>query len=230
MIEAAAVADDGIGIVLGPQLRMQHGAVVIGPLACSAHALAPFRIWAMWINFIGTPMRSAQPMHQARAVGRYNVLGAGLRVVADLVVTHLGGNDLLEHREGAAETAAFVGPGRINELHPLDLGEQVHGLGEERLVQLGRPRVVEPAQSAAAVVQTDPMREFGPGECIDLQNVVKELDQLVGSRADFLDRVGARCRRNSPAHGARSCRKSPLRRRSRRLCAQTARRCRPLPW
>src|SRR6202023_3225402 len=72
-------------------------------------------------------------MHQARAVGRYNVLGAGLRVVADLVVTHLGGNDLLEHREGAAETAAFVGPGRLNELYPLDLGKRVHGLGEERL-------------------------------------------------------------------------------------------------
>ena len=28
VIEAAAVADDGIGIVLGPQLGMQHGAVV----------------------------------------------------------------------------------------------------------------------------------------------------------------------------------------------------------
>ena len=84
--------------------------------------------------------------------------------------------------EGAAETAAFVGPGRLNELYPLDLGEQVHGLGEERLVQLGRPRVLEPAQSAAAVVQTDPMRESGPGERIDLHDVVKELDQLVFAR------------------------------------------------
>src|ERR1700736_4224858 len=47
-------------------------------------------------------------MHQARAVGRYDVLGAGPGVVADLVITHLGGNDLLEDREGAAEAAAFV--------------------------------------------------------------------------------------------------------------------------
>ena len=61
VIEAAAVTDDGIGIVLGPQLGMQHGTVVVGLLACSAHALAPFRISAMWMNFIGTPMRSAQP-------------------------------------------------------------------------------------------------------------------------------------------------------------------------
>src|SRR5882724_7472632 len=58
VIEAAAVAEDGIGIALGPQLRMQHG--VVDSLAYGAHALAPFRIWAMWMNFIGTPMRSAQ--------------------------------------------------------------------------------------------------------------------------------------------------------------------------
>ena len=61
MIETAAVADDGIGIVLGPQLRMQHGAVVASVLEGNAHALTPFRISAMWMNFIGTPMRSAQP-------------------------------------------------------------------------------------------------------------------------------------------------------------------------
>ena len=59
VIKAAAVADNGIGIALGPQLGMQHGAV--DSLAYRAHALAPFRISAMWMNFIGTPMRSAQP-------------------------------------------------------------------------------------------------------------------------------------------------------------------------
>src|SRR5258708_27373876 len=45
VIEAAAAADDGIGIGLGPQLGMQHGAT--GSLACRAHALAPLRISAM---------------------------------------------------------------------------------------------------------------------------------------------------------------------------------------
>jgi hypothetical protein len=34
------------------------------------------------------------------------------------------------------------------------------------------------------------MRESGPGERIDLQDVVQELDQLVGSRADHLHDVG----------------------------------------
>src|SRR5229473_535272 len=45
VIQAAAVADDGIGIALGPQLGVQHGAV--DSLAYRAHALAPFRISAM---------------------------------------------------------------------------------------------------------------------------------------------------------------------------------------
>src|SRR6516165_8442093 len=27
----------------------------------AVHSVVPFRIWAMWMNLIGTPMRSAQP-------------------------------------------------------------------------------------------------------------------------------------------------------------------------
>src|SRR5258707_917483 len=42
VIQAAAVADDGIGIALGPQLGMQHGAV--DSLAYRAPALALFRM------------------------------------------------------------------------------------------------------------------------------------------------------------------------------------------
>ncbi len=61
VIEAATISDDGIGIVLGPQLGMQHGAAAVDWLRYSGHAPAPFRIWAMWMNFIGTPMRSAHP-------------------------------------------------------------------------------------------------------------------------------------------------------------------------
>ncbi len=45
VIQAVAVTDDGIGIALDPQLRMQHGAVY--SLGCRGHALAPFRISAM---------------------------------------------------------------------------------------------------------------------------------------------------------------------------------------
>src|SRR5438270_12694494 len=50
--------------------------------------------------------------------------------------------------------------------------------------------MLQPAQRAATIVQTDPMRKPGPGKGIDLQDVVKEFDQLEGSRADLLDLVG----------------------------------------
>jgi len=54
MIETAAVPHDCFGIERGQQLGVQHRVAF-------AHALAPFRIWATWMNLIGTPMRSAQP-------------------------------------------------------------------------------------------------------------------------------------------------------------------------
>ena len=54
MIEAVAVLVDRVSVVLSQQLGMQHA-------RRTAHALAPFKISAIWMNFIGTPMRSAQP-------------------------------------------------------------------------------------------------------------------------------------------------------------------------
>jgi len=68
---------------------------------------------------------TATLMHQAGAVGGDDILCASVRVVADLVVTHLGRDDLFEDREGAAEAAAFVGPRRRDELDPVDPGEQI---------------------------------------------------------------------------------------------------------
>jgi hypothetical protein len=54
VVEATAVPDNGMGVVLSQQLRVQHG-------RRRAHATTPFRICAIWMNLIGTPMRSAQP-------------------------------------------------------------------------------------------------------------------------------------------------------------------------
>src|SRR5262249_39593847 len=54
VIEAAAVAHDVMALAVGEQLGMQHG-------RGEAHAAAPFRIWAMWMNLRFTPIRSAQP-------------------------------------------------------------------------------------------------------------------------------------------------------------------------
>jgi len=53
-------------------------------------------------------------------------------------------------------------------------------------VQLGRKRVLEPAQRAATVVQANPMRKSRPGKSVDLQDVVQEFDQLEGPRATSL--------------------------------------------
>ena len=61
VIEAPAIAYNGVRIVLGLQFGMQHGITVVDSFRWRSHALAPFRIWAIWMNFIGTPMRSAQP-------------------------------------------------------------------------------------------------------------------------------------------------------------------------
>ena len=60
----------------------------------------------------------------------------------------------------------------------------------ERLVQLGRTCVLEPAQCTATIVQADPMWKFGPGKGIDFLDVVQKFDQFEGSRTDFLDLVG----------------------------------------
>jgi len=125
-------------------------------------------------------MRSAQPCGRIReelsAETMYS--GAGLGVVADFVVAHLGRDNLFEDREGAAKAAAFVRPGWRDEFDPFDLREQIHWLREEWLVQLGGGGVIEPAQSPAAVVQPDAMRKPGPRKRLDLLDVVQEFDQL----------------------------------------------------
>ena len=54
VIEPAAVTVHRIALLGSQQLGMQYR-------RRSTHALAPFKIWAIWMNFIGTPMRSAQP-------------------------------------------------------------------------------------------------------------------------------------------------------------------------
>ena len=60
VVEATAVAPYGVGIARSQQLGVQHGGAIVRLLWMAAHPLAPFRIWAMWMNLSGTPMRSAQ--------------------------------------------------------------------------------------------------------------------------------------------------------------------------
>ncbi len=61
VVQAATAAVNGVAIVASQKLGMEHGVLACWPCGVAAHALAPLRIWAMWMNLIGTPMRSAQP-------------------------------------------------------------------------------------------------------------------------------------------------------------------------
>ena len=82
------------------------------------------------------PFRAALLVHEARHVGRNDVLGPRVVMVGDLVVSHLGRDRLLENGECAAEPAAFIRPSRGHELDALHLAEQIDRLREERLVDL----------------------------------------------------------------------------------------------
>jgi hypothetical protein len=111
-------------------------------------------------------------------------------VIADLVVAHLGRYGLVKYRECAAHAAAFIRPRRRDELDPLDLGKQIHRLGEERFIELGRFGMLEPAQRHAFVVEPDAVREPRPWKRVDLEDIVQELDELQGAGAHLLDLFG----------------------------------------
>ncbi len=135
------------------------------------------------------PVGAALLVHQAGTVGRGDILRPALRLVLHLVVTHLGRHALLEHGKGAAEAAALVGPGKLDELDAAHLGQQVPRLGELLHPQLGHAGNAEAAQRVAVVVQRYLVRELGPGERFNMQDVVQELDQLERLDADLLHLV-----------------------------------------
>lgn len=67
-------------------------------------------------------------------------------------------------------------------------------------MQLRHCCVFEPPQAGALVVQPDPMRESRPRECLDFQDIVQELHQLIGASSDLLDLIGLRDRVEMVAH------------------------------
>ena len=109
MIEPSAV-DERVasGSSSGEPLGMEHGRR--GGWAVRAHAVRPVQNLRDVNELDGhaDALCTALLMHETGGVGRDDVLGAGARVIGDLVVAHLGGHDLFEDREGAAEAAAFV--------------------------------------------------------------------------------------------------------------------------
>ena len=82
---------------------------------------------------------------QARRISRNNVFRAGLGVVSDFVVAHLGGDSGLKDTESPSKPAALVGTRRLDELDVRDQRQKILRLRELRLTQLARACQTEPA-------------------------------------------------------------------------------------
>ena len=127
---------------------------------------APFSTCAMWMNFSGSPARSAQPCwcmtHDMSGETMYSAPARGWSF--DLVVPHLGGDGLLEHREGAAEAAAFVGPLGRDELDPLHRGQQRARLVEGGLVDFRGLGLAQAAQASRSRCAGRPCAGIRPRE------------------------------------------------------------------
>ena len=141
------------------------------------------------------PFRAALLMHQARHVAGHDVFRAGLLVIVHLVVSHLRGDGLLEHRECPAESAALVGPLRRDEPDAFHLGKQVERLREERPSISDIFAVPQGTQRRASVVQPHGMRELGPRKFAHLEHVVHEFDELERAAAGLERLRGLRDRR-----------------------------------
>jgi hypothetical protein len=106
------------------------------------------------LRLIGTADQAVE-MHEARHIESGDDLGAGLGVVLDTVASHEAGNGFLSHGEGAAEAAAFIGPGELDDLDATQLREKLaHFIkGSDHL--FGGAAEAEFAQAVAAHLESD---------------------------------------------------------------------------
>src|SRR5262249_20809215 len=101
---------------------------------------------------------------------------------------HLGRNRLVGNAEAAAKPAALVGPVDLDKFDRPDLPQQIPRLREVGLVyQLRRPRVPEPPDGGATVVEAHLVRKRRPGKGRDLQVIAYELNQLTCPGAKLPD-------------------------------------------
>jgi hypothetical protein len=108
-------------------------------------------------------------------------LGAGLGVVLDTVASHEAGNGFLSDGEGAAETAALIGPGQIDDFYATQLGEKLAHLIKRGDHLFGGAGEAELAQAVAAHLESDlkgklaiDIDDFG-----DIGEVLAKLESVV---------------------------------------------------
>ena len=118
-------------------------------------------------------------VHEAGVVAGAQDLGARGHHVAHLVGEHRGGGLGVLHGEGAAEAAADLGIGQVDEGERLDgLEKTVGAVGD-----LGDP------QRVAGGVVGDRVREVG-AHVLGAQDIDEQLGEVVGVSGDLLDPLG----------------------------------------
>src|SRR5258708_5196290 len=131
-------------------------------------------------------MSTALQMHQARHIGRDEIVGARPTDESDFVVAHLGSHRFLSNREGSAKAAAFVRPFELGKLDPRDVLQQIFWLGELRVVyEFAHRSHAEAADRGTTSVQSYFVLELRPRELSDLKNVVQKFHEIVHTGRDL---------------------------------------------
>ena len=94
-------------------------------------------------------------MHEARHIKSGYDLGAGAGVVLNTVASHEAGNGFLSDGERAAEAAALIGPGQLDDLNATQLGEKLAHLIKRGDHPFGGAGEAEFAQPVAAHLESD---------------------------------------------------------------------------
>ena len=101
------------------------------------------------------PADQAVQMHQARHIESGDDFGAGMDVVLDTVAAHEAGDGFFSHREGAAKTAALIGPGQLYDFNAAQLGKKLAHLIKWSDHPFGGAREAKFTQAVAAHLESD---------------------------------------------------------------------------
>ena len=120
------------------------------------------------------PRQPSGDVHEAAEVAREHQLGTGGGDVGCLVVDHFGRDLRVLDAEGAAEAAAHLGAGQLDQL------ETAYALQQAARLLLD----AELAQAGAGIVVSGPRRAFGIN-ARHPDHVGEEADQLVGTSGEL---------------------------------------------
>jgi hypothetical protein len=112
------------------------------------------------LHLRGLASQQTAEVHEAGHICAGDELGTVADVIVDAVTAHGEGDVWLEDGEGAAEAAAFITAIERHDLQAFDHAEEFCGLGKVRDHLLAAFAETEAAQTVAALMQANPMREL----------------------------------------------------------------------